>query len=160
MDQTISGITNGRDTRAIHKLYAWRIQVWRTRPPIPNEKPFKLKGQFLHLLKEIPFTGKENEDAYQHVEEIIKITDSFHTHGVSKDVVMLRVFPTTLPCATKHRLRAEPSESKAIWYQLKTIIKRFSLPLKIAKMKANIQNIEKLEDETLYDVWDCYKEML
>ncbi|KAI3766148.1 hypothetical protein L2E82_16199 [Cichorium intybus] len=77
------------------------------RPTIPDRTHFEIKGQFLHLLRETLFTGKDAEDANQHVESVLEIADYFHIPGVTKDAVMLR-----------------------------------------------------MDDETLYDAWDRYKEML
>ncbi|KAI3752924.1 hypothetical protein L2E82_24966 [Cichorium intybus] len=131
------------------------------RPTIPDGTHFEIKGQFLHLLRETLFTGKDAEDANQHVESILEIADYFHIPGVTKDAVMLRVFPITLQGAAKRWLKAEPPRTIKTWEELKTkFIKQFSPPSKIAKMKAKIQNFQQMDDETLYDAWDRYKEML
>ncbi|KAI3740492.1 hypothetical protein L2E82_30941 [Cichorium intybus] len=131
------------------------------RPTIPDGTHFEIKGQFLHLLRETLFTGKDAEDANQHVESVLEIADYFHIPGVTKDAVMLRVFPITLQGAAKRWLMAEPPRTIKTWEELKTkFIKQFSPPSKIAKMKAKIQNFQQMDDETLYDAWDRYKEML
>ncbi|KAI3740267.1 hypothetical protein L2E82_30693 [Cichorium intybus] len=59
-------------------------------PTIPDGTHFEIKGQFLHLLRETLFTGKDAEDANQHVESVLEIADYFHIPGVTKDAVMLR----------------------------------------------------------------------
>lgn len=64
-------------------------------PAIPATANFELKGHILAQLKDIPFHGKEHEDACKHVEEVMDIADYFHMPNVPRDTVLLRMLPVT-----------------------------------------------------------------
>nr|GEV73427.1 hypothetical protein [Tanacetum cinerariifolium] len=52
-------------------------------------------------LREDTFSGNKNEDAHNHIDQVLGIVGLFNIPGVSKDAVMLRVFPFTLTGAAK-----------------------------------------------------------
>ncbi|GKF39317.1 hypothetical protein Tco_0119378 [Tanacetum coccineum] len=52
-------------------------------------------------LREDTFLGNKDEDAHDHIDRVHSIVGLFNIPGVSKDVVMLRVFPFTLTGAAK-----------------------------------------------------------
>jgi len=108
-------------------------------PAIPEDKNFVLQEQFLQLLRETPFYGKEEESAHKHVEAVEEISDLLHTPGVTKDVVMLRVFPIPLQGKAKKWLKDEPPGTIRTRDQLENrFIKQFSPPSKITKLKVKI----------------------
>lgn len=45
----------------------------------PASANFELKGQFIQLLKETPFFGKDEKDTGKHVDDFIEIVDYFYT---------------------------------------------------------------------------------
>ncbi|GJR65665.1 hypothetical protein Tco_0011730 [Tanacetum coccineum] len=63
--------------------------VW---PYFKNTVVFKLKGQFLKKLCENTLSGKESEDAYEHVKKVLKIIDLFHEPSIAEDLLMSCVF--------------------------------------------------------------------
>ncbi|GKA35413.1 hypothetical protein Tco_0721904 [Tanacetum coccineum] len=52
-------------------------------------------------LREDTFSGNKNNDAHEHVERVLDIVSLFNIPGVSRDDVMLHVFPITLTGAAK-----------------------------------------------------------
>nr|GEX66762.1 hypothetical protein [Tanacetum cinerariifolium] len=56
-------------------------------------------------LREDTFFGNKNDNAHEHVEQVLDIVSLFNIPGVSHDVVMLRVFPITLTGAAKRKPR-------------------------------------------------------
>ncbi|GJX94634.1 homeodomain-like protein [Tanacetum coccineum] len=66
------------------------------KPEIEGNVYFEIKGQFLRELTDNTFSRNEDKDAYEHVGMILEIASLFNTQGVSRDPVMLRVFPLTL----------------------------------------------------------------
>jgi len=112
-------------------------------------------------LRETPFYGNEEESAHKHVEAVKEISDLFHTHGVTKDAVLLQVFPITLQGKAKKWVKDEPPGTIRTWNQLKDrFINQFSPPSKITKLKIKIQGFEQGYRETLYEAWSRYKDML
>nr|GEV59455.1 hypothetical protein [Tanacetum cinerariifolium] len=62
---------------------------------------FEIKSQFMQELKEDTFTGNKNDDTHEHIERVLDIVSLFNILGVTRDAVMIRVFPVTLTEATK-----------------------------------------------------------
>ncbi|GJZ99900.1 hypothetical protein Tco_0672451 [Tanacetum coccineum] len=79
------------------------------------------------------FSENKNDDAHEHVEQVLDIVTLFNILGVSHDAVMLRVFPITLTGAVKR------------W---------------TAKQLEKIRNFKQEEDETLYQAWERYNDLL
>lgn len=131
------------------------------RPAIAREVEFELKGQFLKELRENPFRGEDKEDANEHVEKILEIADMFNIPNVSRDQVMLRVFPLTLKDGAKRWINNEPAGSITTWEDLRTkFLKMYCTPSKTSKMIDEIRNFKQKSDESLYQTWERYKEML
>lgn len=68
------------------------IRTRVVRPTIPNNTNFELKGHILHMLRDIPSNGNEDEDAHNHVDEVLEIADYFKVPGFQEDGIMLRIF--------------------------------------------------------------------
>ncbi|GJQ90767.1 hypothetical protein Tco_0001906 [Tanacetum coccineum] len=71
------------------------------KPEIGGNVNFEIKSQFMRELREDTFSENKNEDAHDHIDRVLNIVDLFNIPGVSKDAVMLRVFPFTLTGAAK-----------------------------------------------------------
>ncbi|GJU84502.1 hypothetical protein Tco_1292048 [Tanacetum coccineum] len=71
------------------------------KPVIEGNINFKIKSQFMRELREDTFAGNKKDDAQEHVELILDIVSLFNILGVTRDVIMLRVFPITLTRAAK-----------------------------------------------------------
>ncbi|KAJ9554158.1 LOW QUALITY PROTEIN: hypothetical protein OSB04_018203 [Centaurea solstitialis] len=63
-----------------------------TKPILKNE----IKGQFLHMIKELAFDGKSDSNPIVHVENFIDICDLFRIENTTDDAILLRLFPFTL----------------------------------------------------------------
>nr|GEV35897.1 ribonuclease H-like domain-containing protein [Tanacetum cinerariifolium] len=74
---------------------------------------------------------------------------------------MLRAFPMSLTGVASHWLRNKPSGSITTWEDLKTkfLSKYFPLAHTAKKMK-EINNFQQELDETLYQAWERFKELL
>ncbi|GJU54043.1 hypothetical protein Tco_1227757 [Tanacetum coccineum] len=87
---------------------------------IDNKDQFELKGQFLKELRENTFSGSDNEDTNEHIENVLEIVELFHVPNITVDQLMLRVFPKSLTGAASRWLRNEPNGSIKTWEDLKT----------------------------------------
>ncbi|GJT35951.1 retrovirus-related pol polyprotein from transposon TNT 1-94 [Tanacetum coccineum] len=97
-------------------------------------------GQFLKELRENTFSGPENEDANEYIERVIEIVDLFTTPDMTQDQLMLHVFPITLTRAASRCKYFPPSRT--------------------AKKMEEINNFQQEPDETLYQAWERFKELL
>ncbi|GJS96839.1 uncharacterized mitochondrial protein-like protein [Tanacetum coccineum] len=131
------------------------------RPKIDDKSQFELKGQFLKELRENTFSGLDNEDANKHIEKVLKIVDLFHVPNITVDQLMLRVFPISLTRAARRWLRNEPAGSITTWEDLKTkFLNKYCPPGRTAKKIEEINNFQQEPDETLYQAWEHFKELL
>nr|GEW55607.1 hypothetical protein [Tanacetum cinerariifolium] len=74
---------------------------------------------------------------------------------------MLRVFPISLTGAASRWLRNEPTGSIKTWEDLKTkFLNKYCPPGRDAKKMEEINNFQQESDETLYQAWERFKELL
>ncbi|GJV01174.1 hypothetical protein Tco_1334743 [Tanacetum coccineum] len=108
------------------------------RPKIEEKDSFELKGQFLKELRENTFSGSDNEDANEHIEKVLEIVDY-----------------------SIRWLRNEPTGSIKTWEDLKTkFLNKYCPPGRTAKKMEEINNFQQEPDETLYQAWERFKELL
>ncbi|GKD03151.1 hypothetical protein Tco_1178125, partial [Tanacetum coccineum] len=131
------------------------------RPKIDNKDQFELKGQFLKELRENTFSGSDNEDANEHIEKVLEIVDLFHVPNITVDQLMLRVFPISLTGATSRWLRNERTSSIKTWEDLKTkFLNKYCPPGGTTKKMEEINNFQQEPNETLFQAWEHFKELL
>ncbi|GKA63611.1 hypothetical protein Tco_0763217 [Tanacetum coccineum] len=112
-------------------------------------------------LRENTFSGLDNEDANEHIEKVLEIVDLFHVPNITVDQLMLRVFPISLTGAASRWLRNEPTGSIKTWEDLKTkFLNKYCPPGRTAKKMEEINNFQQEPDETLYQAWERFKELL
>ncbi|GKE05961.1 reverse transcriptase domain-containing protein [Tanacetum coccineum] len=74
---------------------------------------------------------------------------------------MLRVFPISLTGAAIRWLRNEPTGLIKTWEDLKTkFLTKYCLLGRTAKKMEEINNFQQEPDETLYQAWEHFKELL
>ncbi|GJX54795.1 reverse transcriptase domain-containing protein [Tanacetum coccineum] len=131
------------------------------RPKIDDKDSFELKGQFLKELRDNTFSGSDHEDANEHIEKVLEIVYLFHIPNITEDQVMLRAFLTSLTGSASRWLRNKPSGSVTTWEDLKTkFLSKYCPPARTAKKMEEINNFQQEPDETLYQAWERFKELL
>ncbi|GJT87444.1 reverse transcriptase domain-containing protein [Tanacetum coccineum] len=78
------------------------------KPRIGGNVNFEIKSQFMRELREDTFSGNKNDDAHEHVEQVLDIVSLFYILGVSHDAVML-----PLSKGTVHHQRLPSSLKKS-----------------------------------------------
>ena len=122
---------------------------------------FEIKNQFIRELRKDPFSGSKTEDAHEHIDNVLYIFSLFNIPGVSHDAIMLRVFPMTLTGAAKRWIDRLPAGTVNTWDLLKKhFIQRYCPPSRTAKQLEDIHNFKQDGDETLYQAWDRYNDLL
>ncbi|GJT58761.1 reverse transcriptase domain-containing protein [Tanacetum coccineum] len=131
------------------------------RTKIEDNDHFELKGQFLKELCSNTFSSSDHEDANEHIEKVLEIVDLFHIPNITIDQVMLRAFPMSLTRAASRWLRNKPSGSITTWEDLKTkFLNRYCPLARTTKKMEEINNFQQEPDETLYQAWERFKELL
>ncbi|GKC24572.1 uncharacterized mitochondrial protein-like protein, partial [Tanacetum coccineum] len=121
------------------------------KPEIGGNVNFEIKSQFMRKLREDTFSGNKDEDAHDHIYRVLSIVGLFNIPRVSKDVVMLRVFPFTLTEAGKRWVDRLAQGTINTWDLLKkAFIQRYCPPSMTAKQLEDIHNFKQEGDESLY----------
>ncbi|GJV27780.1 hypothetical protein Tco_1384228 [Tanacetum coccineum] len=98
-----------------------------------------MKGQFLKELRDNTFSGSDNEDANEYIEKFLEIVD----------------------LAASRWLRNEPTGSITTWETLKEkLLSKYCPPARTIKKMEKIYNFQQDPDETLYQAWERFKELL
>ncbi|GJZ02436.1 hypothetical protein Tco_0520397 [Tanacetum coccineum] len=102
-----------------------------------------------------------NEDANEHIEKVLEIVDLFYVPNITEDQLMLRVFPISLTGAASRWLRNEPTGLIKTLKDLKTkFLNKYCPPGRTAKKMKEFNNFQQEPDETLYQAWERFKELL
>ncbi|GJX04946.1 hypothetical protein Tco_0190862 [Tanacetum coccineum] len=95
--------------------------------------------------------GTKTKDAHDHIDRVLSIVGLFNIPGVTKDAVMLRVFPFTLTGAAKRWVDRLAPGTINTWDLLKkAFIQRYCPPSMTAKQFEDIHNFKQEGDESLY----------
>ncbi|GKC84789.1 hypothetical protein Tco_1140506 [Tanacetum coccineum] len=82
------------------------------KPEIGGNVNFGIKSQFMRELREETFSRNKNDDAHEHVEQVLDIVGLFNIPGVTHDTVMLGVFPITFTRASKSTMNHQLLDSQ------------------------------------------------
>ncbi|GJR40246.1 hypothetical protein Tco_1215930 [Tanacetum coccineum] len=126
-----------------------------------EEYMFKTRYDYGSELRDNTFIGSDHEDANEHIEKVHEIVDLFHIPKLTQDQILLRAFPMSLTGAASRWLRNKPFGSIKTWEDLKTkFLNKYCPPARTAKKMEEINNFQQAPDETLYQAWERFKELL
>ena len=94
--------------RTLHEFSAPTTTNIRT-GPIVNvwDNGFKLKPALINMVQASLFCGKAHEDASVHLQHFLEIYNTFTIKGVTKDAILLCLFPFSLLGKEKQVLRQQ-----------------------------------------------------
>ncbi|XP_061358672.1 uncharacterized protein LOC133302872 [Gastrolobium bilobum] len=101
-------------------------QTARIVRPNVDATNFELKSALLHLIQKDQFIGGSTEDPYSHLENFLLYCDTLKMNGVSRDAILLRLFPCSLKEEARGWLWSLPQGSITNWDDLAT--KHHQLP--------------------------------
>ncbi|GJX38744.1 hypothetical protein Tco_0252047 [Tanacetum coccineum] len=131
------------------------------KPEIGGKINFEIKSQFMRELREDTLSTNKDEDANGHIDRVLSIGGLFNIPRLSKDAVMLRVFPFTLTGAAKRWVDRLAPGTINTWDLLKkAFIQRYCPPFMTAKQLEDIYNFKQEGDESLYQAWERYNNLL
>ncbi|GKB23840.1 hypothetical protein Tco_0863241 [Tanacetum coccineum] len=132
-----------------------------TRPKIDDNDHFELKGQFIKERRDNTFSCSDHEDANEHIEKVLEIVNLFHIPNITQDQIMIRAFHVSLTEVASRWLRNKPSGSIKTCEDLKAkFLSKYCLPARTAKKMEEINNFQQEPNETLYQAWERFKELL
>lgn len=130
------------------------------RPPIQANN-FEIKLVLLHLVQKEQFGGSPLEDHNSHIANFLQLCDTMKVNKASYDVIWLWLFPFSLRDKSKSWLPAQPQWSSTTWDDLLKILLAKYFPLsKSAKMRREITLFCQQDEESLYNAWEHFKDLL
>ncbi|KAL5574401.1 hypothetical protein UlMin_023998 [Ulmus minor] len=131
------------------------------RRPAVQANNFEIKPSFIQMVQSNQFGGMSKDDPNAHIAYFLEVCDLYKINGVSDDAVRLRVFPFSLRDRAKEWLNSVPSESITTWDELvHKFLSKFFPPAKTAKLRNEITSFTQYDQESLYEAWERFKEML
>ncbi|XP_062114094.1 uncharacterized protein LOC133825122 [Humulus lupulus] len=107
------------------------------------------------------FSGMPTEDPHLHIHLFIEVSDSFKLPGVTKDALRLKLFPYSLRDRARAWLNSFPSDFVTTWQELaERFLMKYFPPTKKAKLWIEITSFQKLNEESLYEAWERFKDLL
>ncbi|XP_075475898.1 uncharacterized protein LOC142515052 [Primulina tabacum] len=109
----------------------------------------------------VQFGGSALDDPNSHIADFLEICDTFKFNGVSDDAIRLRLFPFSLRDKAKSWLNCLPVGSITTWEDMaKAFLIKYFPPSKTMKLRADITTFAQYEQESLYEAWERYKDLL
>ncbi|KAF7810605.1 uncharacterized protein G2W53_037348 [Senna tora] len=132
------------------------------RRPSIQANNFEIKLATIQLLQANgQFGGSPIEDPNNHILNFLEICDTFKHNGVFDDAIRLRLFPFLLRDKAKVWLQSLPEGSISTWEALaQQFLTQYFPPGKTAKMRNDITFFVVLDNESLYEAWERFKELL
>ncbi|XP_073121491.1 uncharacterized protein [Henckelia pumila] len=123
---------------------------------------FEIKPAILQMIQNtLQFGGSVIDEPYVHITNFLEICDTFKIQGVSDDAIRLRLFPFSLRDKAKAWLTNLPAGSITSWDDLaKSLFTKYFPPSKSMKLRADITTFSQGEQETFYEAWERYKDLL
>ncbi|KAH9763243.1 hypothetical protein KPL70_001093 [Citrus sinensis] len=123
---------------------------------------FELKSVMFQILQTVrQFNRLLNEDPHLYLKLFLEVSDAFKIARTTQDALRLRLFPYSLRDRARAWLNSLPSDSITTWNELadKFLMKYFP-PTKNTKLRNEITSFHQIEDESLYEAWERFKELL
>ncbi|KAL4361952.1 hypothetical protein GQ457_04G019570 [Hibiscus cannabinus] len=122
---------------------------------------FELKPVMFNMLNTLgQFGGTPNENARQHLKSFLEICNSFKIHGVSNDVLKLKLFPYLLRDKAKTWLNNLQPGSLQSWTQLcRSFLAKFSYTNMTDHLRNQITSFRQEDDEAMHEAWERYRDL-
>ncbi|XP_073277635.1 uncharacterized protein [Primulina huaijiensis] len=130
--------------------------------PIVWANHFEIKPAIIQMIQNtVQFGGTAVDDPNTHIADFLEICDTFKFNGVSDNDVRLRLFPFSLRDKAKAWLNCLPVGSITTWEDMaKAFLIKYFPPSKTMKLRADITTFAQFDQESLYEAWERFKDLL
>ncbi|KAK8690278.1 hypothetical protein V6N13_088976 [Hibiscus sabdariffa] len=106
------------------------------------------------------FGGSPAENARQHLKSFLEICNSFKIHGVSNDVLKLKLFPYSLRDKAKDWLNNLPLGSFQSWTKLcRSFLAKFSFNNLTDRLRSEITSFRQEDNKAMHEAWKRYRDL-
>ena len=138
-----------------------RDDYYIVRQPAIEANNFELKPALITMVQQNQFTSHPNEDPNEHMGRFLRMAKTVKLNGVRPDVIKLQLFPFSLRDTTTSWFESLPYGSVNSWDELvEAFVGRFFPPALTSEKGGDIIIFKQSEDESLYNAWEMYKELL
>ena len=123
---------------------------------------FKIKLNIIQMVQQfIQLDGFQDGDPNSHITNFLKVCDAFKINAAIDDAIKLRLFSLLLRNQAKQWLISLPRGFITTQNQMtkKTLSKCFPLA-KTTKIRNDIFSYVEMEPNTLYDMWERFKDLI
>ncbi|KAK9024967.1 hypothetical protein V6N11_064869 [Hibiscus sabdariffa] len=122
---------------------------------------FELKPVMFNMLNTLgQFSGSPAENARQHLKSFLEICNSFKIHGVSNDILKLKLFPCSLRDKAKEWWNNLPPSSLQSWTELcRSFLAKFSYTNMTDNLRNRITSFRQEDDEAMHEAWERYRDL-
>ncbi|XP_020243612.1 uncharacterized protein LOC109821792 isoform X2 [Asparagus officinalis] len=129
--------------------------------PTVEANNFELKPSLLLMVQQNQFGGGATEDPNLYLSIFLEYCDTLKLNGVTNDAIRLRLFPFSLKDKARAWLHSLLTGSITTWDRLsRAFLAKYFPPSKTAQMRNRITSFVQKDRESLYEAWECYKELL
>ncbi|KAL5555253.1 hypothetical protein UlMin_037489 [Ulmus minor] len=161
--RNFDNMANNNNENAVRKLKDY-LHPNRTATPScimfpPNAQLPEFKPGMIQLLP--TFHGLENANPYVRIREFEEVVATFQNRANVLDIVKLRFFPFSLKDNAKVWLYSLRPRSIGSWDEMtQAFFQKYFPTHKTSGLRRQISNFGQKESETLYQVWERYKDLL
>ena len=113
------------------------------------------------MVQQQQFGGNPLKDPNGHLSKILQLCGTIKMNGVDHNIIKLKLFPFYLRDKARNWFNNLMPSSIDTWGTLvETYLTKFFPPQLTSQFKAKITQFQQGEQETLYDAWDRFKELL
>ncbi|KAL5547351.1 hypothetical protein UlMin_007038 [Ulmus minor] len=123
---------------------------------------FEFKPMMFQMLQTVgQFSGLPHEDPHLHLKQFLEVASNFKIPGVADDAFRLRLFPYSLKDRAKVWLNSLEPNSVTSWNGLaEKFLTKYFPPTKNARMRNDITSFRQTDDESLFEAWERFKDLL
>ena len=124
-----------------------------------NTNNFRVRPGMIPLIPN--FHGLELENPYLHLKEFEEVCVAFNDQGCNEEIIRLKLFSFSLKDKAKTWFNSLKPRSIGTWQEMQCVfLKKFFPSHKTIALKRQIQNFFQKENETFFQCWERFKDLL
>ena len=133
----------------------------RTRPTVNvGDNGFELKPALINMVQASQFCGKAHEDASAHLQHFLEIYNTFTIKGVTRDAILLCLFPFSLLGKAKQWFYANKNRNTTWDNCSTTFLDKFFPTGKTNALCGRISSFQHQHDESVPMTWECFQDYI